>query len=82
MASINYDSPRHLIERRVVVLREEDVLQNKETNELLLLSLRKSQVIRRGPCLRKYISFTESMTSKDIEEVLKNAFPILADTKR
>ena len=82
MASIDDDSPPDLIKKKVVVLREGVIPQNKETNAVLVPSQGKLQEIKRDPKLCKEISFTKSMTSEEIKEVLKNAFPILADTER
>ena len=82
MASIDYDSLLYPIKIKVVVLREEDVPQNKETNEVFKPCLGKLQEIERDPWLSREISFTKSMTSEDIKKVLKKAFPILANTER
>ena len=82
MASIDDDSPPDLIKKKVVVLREGVVPQNKETNTVFMPSPGKLQEIKQDPRLCKEISFTKSMTSEDIKEVLKNAFPILAKTER
>ena len=67
---------------KVVVLREEDVPQNKETNEVFKPCSGKLQEIERDPWLSRKISFTKSMTSEDIKKVLKKAFPILTNTER
>ena len=82
MASIDYDSLLYPIKIKVVVLREEDVPQNKETNEVFKPCSVKLQEIERDPWLSRKISFTKSMTSEDIKKVLKNAFPILTNTER
>ena len=82
MASIDDDSPPDLIRKKVVVLRERVFPKNKETNAVFMPPLGKLRKIKRDPGLCKEISFTKSMTSEDIKEVLKNAFPILADTER
>ena len=82
MDSIYNDSPPYWKKIKVVVLREEDVPQIKETNEVFKPSSGKLQEIERDPWLSREISFTKSMTSEDIKEVLKNAFPILTNTER
>ena len=86
MASMDDDSPpdrkgkkgirkglHEKLIKEVVVLREGVDFDDK---------MFKSPPIHEGPRLRGDISFTESMKPEDIEEVLKNAFPILAGTKR
>ena len=66
-----------------VVLREGVVFKNKETNEVFMpTTITMSKEIYPDPGLRQEISFTKSMTSEDIKEVLKSAFPILANTER
>ena len=80
MASM--ESPLRPIKIKVVVLREEDVPQNKETNEVFMPSSGKLQEIERDPWLCREIFYIKSMSSKDIKEELKNAFPFLANTER
>ena len=82
MASIDYDSLLYPIKIKVVVLREEDVPRNKETNEVFMPSSGKLQEIERDPWLCREIFYIKSMSSKDIKEELKNAFPFLANTER
>ena len=82
MASIYDNSPPDLIKKKVVVLREEAVPNNEETDVVFMPSSGRLREIQRDPKLSKEISFTKSMTSEDIKEVLNNAFPILANTKR
>ena len=82
MASIVYDLLPYSIKIKVVVLREEDVPQNKETNEVFMPSSGKLQEIERDPWLCREIFYIKSMSSKDIKEELKNAFPFLANTER
>ena len=96
MASIDDDSPpdrkrkkplrkgpREIIKKMAVVLREGAVFKNKETNEVFMpTTITMSNEINRNSGLRQEISFTKSMTPEDIKEVLKKAFPILANTER
>ena len=82
MASIDYDSLLYPIKIKVVALREEDVPQNKETNEVFMPSSGKLQEIERDPWLCREIIYIKGMSSKDIKEELKNAFPFLANTER
>ena len=96
MASIDDDSPpdrkrkkptrkgpHDIIKKMAVVLREGVVFKNKKTNEVFMpTTITMSKEINPDPRLRQEISFTKSMTSEDIKEVLKNAFPILANTDR
>lgn len=96
MASIDDDSPpdrkrkkptrkgpHDIIKKMAVVLRERVVFKNKKTNEVFMpTTITMSKEINPDPGLRQEISFTKSMTSEDIKEVLKNAFPILANTDR
>ena len=82
MASIDDDSPPDLMKKKVVVLREGVVPKNKETNAVFMPRLGKLREIKQDPGLCKEISFTKSMTSEDIKEVLKKSFPFLANTER
>ena len=96
MASIDDDSPpdrkrkkptrkgpHDIIKKMAVVLREGVVFKNKKTNEVFMpTTITMSKEINPDPGLRQEISFTKSMTSEDIKEVLKNAFPILDNTDR
>ena len=75
--------PHDIIKKMAVVLREGVVFKNKKTNEVFMpTTITMSKEINPDPGLRQEISFTKSMTSEDIKEVLKNAFPILANTDR
>ena len=75
--------PHDIIKKMAVVLREGVVFKNKETNEVFRpTTITMSNEIYPDPGLRQEISFTKSMTPEDIKEVLKNAFPILANTDR
>ena len=69
--------PHDIIKKTAVVLREGVVCKNKETNEVFVPA-----TIKPDQGLRQEISFTKSMTPEEIEKVLKNAFPFLANTKR
>ena len=75
--------PHDTITKMAVVLTEEVVHKNKETNEVFMpITIIMSNVINSDPGLRQEILFTKSMTSGDIKEVIKNAFPILANAER
>ena len=75
--------PHDIIKKMAVVLREEVVFKKKETNEVFMpTTITMSNEIKPDPGLRQEISFTKSMTPEDIKEVLKSAFPILANTER
>ena len=75
--------PHDVIKKMAVVLREGVVFKKKETNEVFMpTTITMSNYINPDPGLRQEISFTKSMTPKDIKELLKNAFPILANTER
>ena len=81
MASIDDNSPHDLIKKRVVVVPG-FLPYNEEAGRVFMLSSRELREIKRNPKLSQEISFTKSMTSEDVKKVLKNAFPILANTER
>ena len=75
--------PHDIIKKMAVVLREGVVFKNKETNEVFVpTTITMSNEINPDPGLRQEILFTKSMTPEEIKEVLKNVFPILANTDR
>ena len=72
--------PHDIIKKMAVVLREGVVFKNKKTNEVFMpITIIMSN---QDPGLRQEILFTKSMTPEEIKEVLKNVFPILANTDR
>ena len=81
MASIDDNSSHDLIKKRVVVVTG-FLSYDKEGHVVFMPSSRKLREIKRNPKLSQEISFTKSMTSKDVKKVLKNTFPILANTER
>ena len=81
MASIDDNSPHDLIKKRVVVVTG-FFPYNKEARRVFMPSSRELREIKRNPKLSQEISSTKSMTSEDVKKVLKNAFPILANTER
>ena len=81
MASIDDNSSHDLIKKRVVVVTG-FLSYDKEGREVFMPSSRKLREIKRNPKLSQEISFTKSMTSEDVKKVLKNTFPILANTER
>ena len=74
--------PHDRIKKMAVVLREGVVFKKKETNEVFMPTITMSNEIYPDPRLRQEILFTRSMTPEDIKEVIKNAFPILANAER
>ena len=75
--------PHERIKKMAVVLREGVVFKKKETNEVFMpTTITMSNEIYPDPRLRQEILFTRSMTPEDIKEVIKNAFPILANAER
>ena len=75
--------PHDIIKKMAVVLREGVVFKNKETNEVFMpTAITMSNEIKPDPGLRQEILFNKSMTPEEIKEVLKNVFPILANTDR
>lgn len=66
-----------------MVLRERDVFKREETDEVFMpTTITMSNDINRNPELRKQISFTKTMKSDDVEDLLKKTFPVLANTER
>ena len=75
--------PHDIIKKMAVVLREGVVFKNKKTNEVFMpTTITMSYEIKPDPGLCQEILFTKSMTPEEIKEVLKNVFPILANTDR